>query len=220
MWLPISSRAGQGAKVEKCSGGGRRIGSRGVMNNVWLLSVRSRSTSSSCASSSTSKQASADPFFRKSNGPSLCLTCWRTVLHTLTFDVNLLLSEKNSLPVKGDAQFPHPLSPGLSVTTAPWLALLEWDGFGGVWLCSPSPGRPVHVPDCLELFQLQPWLQLLREELGHRLPTSTYSGDVEDVPWQLVSTCRVRRANASYALILPMRTLALFCLAFRLLCRG
>lgn len=75
-------------------------------------------------------------------------------------------------------------------------AALEWDDFGGVWLCSPSPGRPVDVRESLELFLLSPWLQLLHSELSQRLPSSTYSGDVEDVPWQLLHTCRVGEHQA------------------------
>lgn len=64
--------------------------------------------------------------------------------------------------------------------------LYEWDEYGWVWLWKPHWG----VKESLESFFLAPWLQIVTEQLEGHLPISTFGGDIEDVPWQLVPTCR------------------------------
>lgn len=69
---------------------------------------------------------------------------------------------------------------------------LVWSGEGGVWLCKKESCGAM-LSEWLEPFSLGPWLQLLQEDLLHRLPASAFACDVEDVAWQLTPSCQVRR---------------------------
>lgn len=65
-------------------------------------------------------------------------------------------------------------------------SLYEWDDDGWIWLDKPH----WDIPESLESFLLEPWVQVVEDKLHHQIITSTFSQDIEDVPWHLRPSCQ------------------------------